>query len=335
MRIHISNLYGLSGGSATAAAMQSVTKVASEFAKDVGMEISIYRYPCEVDSERELSKRLDGVISSVSVGDIVILQLPTWNDTRFEEHLIQKLKVYKTTLIMFIHDVVPLQFDSGKEKLQRAVEMYNQADVLILPSKNMYKRLVEAGLTVEKICYQTLFDYVVDADMDRHAFLRKMIFTGSPKRFPFINEYHGTTPIDLYGLYKANPGANTVYQGQRMGTSLLLEMSKGGFGLVWAEDNQYEYYKMNLPFKVTTFLAAGIPLIIRKGIHIEDYVVKHKVGFAVDSLSEADEIVQTITEEQYGRMLENVKKVQFLITHGYYTRKVLVDAIVMAVEGSI
>ena len=335
MRIHISNLYGLSAGSATTAAMQSVTKVASEFARNVGMEISIYRYPCEVDSDKELSKRLDGIISSVSVGDVVILQLPTWNDARFEEYLIRKLKVYKTTLILFIHDVVPLQFGAEKEKLQRAVAMYNQADVLILPSKAMHDRLVEAGLTVEKICYQTMFDYVVDANLDKHAFVRKMIFTGSPKRFPFINQYQGTTPIDLYGLDQADQNSNTIYRGQRMGEALLWEMSKGGYGLVWAEDNQYEYYKMNLPFKVTTFLAAGIPLIIRRGIHVEDFVTKNQIGIVVDSLAEADQIVQVLTKEQYGRLLENVKKVQFLITHGYYTRKVLVDAIVMAVEGSI
>lgn len=332
MRLHITNLYGISGSSATSVAMHSVAKIASEFAQDAGLEVSIYKYPSRVDNDVELVKRLDGIMSPVSIGDIVILQLPTWNDMRYEERLIDKLKNYQVKLIMFIHDVVPLQFDSGEENLRAVINLYNKADVLILPSKKMYECLKEHGLKVEKVCFQTIFDYPLDVGMERHTFQRKMIFTGSPDRFGFVNHYQGKTPIVLYGKKAADPDSNTKCMGERIGVSLLSEMSEGGFGLVWAGDDQYAYYRLNLPFKATTFLAAGNPLIVQKGIHVADFVKEQEIGWEAESIEEADQLVQSLTEQQYRQTLDNVKRIQFLITHGYYTRKVLTDAVILALE---
>ena len=50
MRLHITNSYGISGSSATSVAMHSVAKIASEFAQDAGLEVSIYKYPSRVDN---------------------------------------------------------------------------------------------------------------------------------------------------------------------------------------------------------------------------------------------------------------------------------------------
>lgn len=332
MRLHITNLYGISGSSAAAIAMHNVTKVASEFARDVGLEVSIYRYPSWVDNDVELVKRLDGIMSPVSFGDLVILQLPTWNDLRYESQFIDKLKNYQVKLIMFVHDVVPLQFDSGEENLRTVIGMYNKADVLILPSEEMYECLKEHGLKVKKICFQKIWDYPVDVELEKHELKRQLLFTGSPERFGFVNHYQGKTPIILYGIKAADPASHTEFMGERIGITLLSELSQGGFGLVWAGDDQYEYYRLNQPFKAATFLAAGIPLVVQKGIHIADFVRTQGIGWVVENIEEADRLVQSVSEEEYQKVLDHVKRIQYLVTHGFYTRQVLTEAVIMAME---
>ena len=113
---------------------------------------------------------------------------------------------------------------------------------------------------------------------------------------------------------------------------LVFKFSRGGFGLLWAEDTQREYYQYNNPFKLGTYLAAGIPVIVQAGTHAADFVTKHNIGFVVDSLEEADNIVQNITEEEYSELSKNIENIAFLIRNGYYTRDVLNNAIKLSLE---
>ena len=91
---------------------------------------------------------------------------------------------------------------------------------------------------------------------------------------------------------------------------------------------------MNQPYKLGTNLAAGIPVIVRKGCANEDFVVKNGLGFAVDTLEEADRIVQSISEEEYQKLYSNVGNIQKLILDGAYTRKTLQEAIITVLESS-
>ena len=47
----------------------------------------------------------------------------------------------------------------------------------------------------------------------------------------------------------------------------------------------------------------------------------------VSSLEEASQVVQNCSEEEYNRMVSNLKQVQYLINNGYFTKKLFVDAI--------
>lgn len=153
MRVHISNLYGQSSMS-TAMISQNMT---TEIAKSLGFnELGIYNYPTSVDTAEEMSKRIDGIIASVSYGDLVILQLPSWNGSEFDLALIHKLKGYKNLkLAIYFHDVIPLQFKSNYYLMGDHIAMFNLADALIVPSTQMKDRLIDEGLTLEKNYYPT------------------------------------------------------------------------------------------------------------------------------------------------------------------------------------
>ena len=90
---------------------------------------------------------------------------------------------------------------------------------------------------------------------------------------------------------------------------MLLELSKGGFGLVWgnSEDSadERDYYKENISYKLSTYLAAGIPVIVPDYLSNFDYICEKGVGFVVSSLEEANQLVQECTEDQYNYMAKN------------------------------
>ena len=51
------------------------------------------------------------------------------------------------------------------------------------------------------------------------------------------------------------------------------------------------------------------------------------LGFVVDSLEEANRIVENLTEEEYQAILERVRKFSFLLKEGYFSKKILLDAV--------
>ena len=112
---------------------------------------------------------------------------------------------------------------------------------------------------------------------------------------------------------------------------LLLELSKGGFGLVWGNQenpkDEPDYYKMNCSYKLASYLSAGIPVIVPDYLSNADFVKEKGIGFVVSSLEEANEKVQNCTEDNYNQMVSNLKQVQYLINNGYFTKKLFVDTI--------
>ena len=62
---------------------------------------------------------MDGIMASISIGDVLVFQSPTWNGFEFDRVLFDKLKDMQVKIICFIHDVVPLMFDSNYYLMKR------------------------------------------------------------------------------------------------------------------------------------------------------------------------------------------------------------------------
>lgn len=327
MRTHITNLYGQSSES-TAMISQNMT---AQVARELGInELGIYNYPITVDSPGELSTRLDGIIASVSAEDIVILQLPTWNSLEFEQALVNKLKSYRNVKIaIYLHDVVPLQFKSNYYLMAPYIELFNQVDCLIVPSENMKNRLIEEGLTIENIIIQQMWDHPIAYDLSKTTFKREIHFAGSAEKFDFVKDWAGDIPLKVY----SNPigedlNEKTTYLGWHSDAALVSHLSEGGFGLVWTEiPDIQEYFALCNSYKLGTYLAAGIPVIVPRNLSNAQLINDHQLGFVVDSLDEADAIITKINTEEYEMLKENVANFAFLLRTGQFTKKVLTDAI--------
>lgn len=332
MNIHITNIYGLGGTAAEA--QQRVAEIANNTLHF--NELGIYHYEVDSDSSEMLRTRIDGIIAAVGWSDIVIFQLPTWNQIKFDEALIWQLNAYRgLKKIFFIHDIPPLMFELNRYLLKRYIDLYNQADLVILPSENMADFLYTEGLTVPKIIIQKMWDCPVSIDFSIYPPFNKIVnFAGnaSMDKFSFAKawkydsvkllvtaregDWQHDENIEFIGWFNdQNRLANTLRK-------------NGGFGLLWTEDEYTrEYMRLCACCKVSMYLASGIPVIVHSSIPEAKTVLRKKLGFAVDSLDEAVEKISNTTEEQYCQMVQSVGTFGELLRKGYFTKKLLTDAV--------
>lgn len=322
MRYHITRLFGLGGTGEYA--QQEIAKSAC----DIGFnELGLYHYPVRVDSTSELRKRIDGIVAGVQRNDVVILQLPTWNDVEYEKEFIRKMKRYKVRLGILVHDVRPMMFNKGEDSIREIVDVYNMADLLILPSKAMHDFLIERGLNVKKVLYQSIMDLNIDFRFPEPVFSKRIFFVGDSNRFPELLDWKGESEIYWYTRKLETNNSKLIHGGFLSETEFLVSLAKGGVGLVWADGQQGEYYKYNQPHKLCSYLAAGIPVIVKRGTAHSEFVLKYNLGVAVDTLKEADEFVQNLSEETYLQYLNNIKDISNMIRNGMFSKKLLIDAV--------
>lgn len=111
---------------------------------------------------------------------------------------------------------------------------------------------------------------------------------------------------------------------------LLLEMSTGGFGLVWMDDHDKEYQTLYCPYKLGAFVAAGIPVIIQRGLANQEIVEHNGLGMIVDSLDEAVARINSMSAEDYQAMVARVRSFSSLVRQGFFTRRLLTEAVFKA-----
>ena len=157
MNVYITKLNGMSFTSTE----QYAQHMAADIAHSLGIrEMGIYRYYAEAESTENRTRRFDGIIAGINAGDIVICQFPTWNGLSFERALVRHIKAYHGRIIIFIHDVEALMSDTHHKDLQDTVELYNEAEVLIVPSLGMRMFLTEHGIRIGmKFVIQEMWDY--------------------------------------------------------------------------------------------------------------------------------------------------------------------------------
>ncbi|QIL50441.1 sugar transferase [Weissella coleopterorum] len=328
MKKFITNLYGQSEQSTAMLAQHMVAQIA----KNEGYsEISVPAFPVTSDSESELLKRIDGMLPAVTSKDLVLAQLPSWNGIAFDEVFLRKIRSRTQKLVVFIHDFVPLMFDNNSYLFERYLDAYNLADLVIVPSEKMGAMLVEHGLNVPyKV--QTIWDHLTCVEgLSKPEFKREIQFAGNMGRFPFIKEWNYQNDLLVYSNRFDNfAESETLHiKGWKHDDQLLRELNQGGFGLVWSENienqSEREYSEMNVSFKFSSYLAAGIPLIVNRGLAKQSFVESQGIGLVADSLEEVNEYVSNINADEYQRLLQNVAGISTLIQDGFFTKKLLIE----------
>lgn len=128
MNVHITNIYGFIKD-------QELKKKQNLYA-DAGhalgfKEMGIFNFDVSTDTESELSKRIDGIISSLQFNDLVFVQLPTGNGEYYDNLLINKIKAYNTKICVLLHEQIEYEY------------ILNAADLIMPTSNEVYAYLKE------------------------------------------------------------------------------------------------------------------------------------------------------------------------------------------------
>ena len=128
-----------------------ITNIYADAAHILGFkEMGIFNFDVSTDTESELSKRLDGIISSLQFHDLVFIQLPTGNGEHYDNLLINKIKAYNTKVCILLHQTIEYEY------------VLNAVDLIMPTSNEVYAYLKEHNYS--NVFYKKNIHYEFDSN---------------------------------------------------------------------------------------------------------------------------------------------------------------------------
>ena len=155
MKVFYTKTYNMGGKNAQKQAW--IERVASRMGYE---EISFFKFPDETDSDTELDVRIEGIMAAVDTDAVVVFQYPGMISARYDRAVIRHLKKYRNRkLIIMVEDLGSMLQIPGYPDLKEEIELFQQADVLVLQSAMMKDYLVVHGLRKIPVLYQELWEF--------------------------------------------------------------------------------------------------------------------------------------------------------------------------------
>lgn len=279
------------------------------------------------------------ILTQVKQGDVLFLQYP--------------MKKFYKTACTFAHlkgaKVVTVIHDLGTFRRHRLTpkqenNRLSRTDFIIVHNEKMKEHLLHYGCQSQLYCLG-IFDYLSQTQPSiyptpHHPWA--VVYAGGLGKWrneflyklePYIHNW----VLDIYGRgfekeYAKN-WKHITYHGF-LNSEQFVKQIKADFGLVWdgnsineCAGDWGEYLKINNPHKTSFYLRSGIPVIVWSQAAIASFVHEHKIGVIVDSLTDIDRTLSTLTEKQYQIMKENAIKIGKVLGEGYFIKQALNEAI--------
>ena len=243
--------------------------------------------------------------------------------------LLRKILKKKNCKIYFVvHDIESIRY--GKN-IQEDVSYLNLCDAVVLHTEKMRETLQQNGVKVP-MKIMNFFPYLSNDDFaseeDMMNLRNTICFAGNLGKSVFLTELlkkkYQNISWRFYGLQgdlvfdKEN---RMEYMGKFSPDNV--SFIKAGWGLVWDGTSietcnglMGNYLRYNAPHKLSLYLASGMPVIVWKESGLAQEVEKRKVGISISSISEIEKRLENILEEDYKKILENVKKESLKLRQG-------------------
>lgn len=267
---------------------------------------------------------------------VVVLQYPYQSRIK---PLFETARKRGNKIILLCHDIDQLRF--GKDPLN---DLLGKADILIVHTPAM-KEWVEKNYPGKKCVVLGIFDYLCDFNPkecreENEDGKRHVVFAGNLVKSGFLAEISNIPSwlqYDVLGLRlpaEIRLPEGVVHRGAVPPEELPFEICNADFGLVWdgpsadcCSGEYGEYLRYNAPYKASSYIASGLPVIVWDKMGLADFVLKEGVGIAVGSLDEIPERLKAITPKEYEVMQDRVLEMQKRIKSGYFFMKAVEEAL--------
>jgi hypothetical protein len=286
----------------------------------------------------QTDKYIDGMLAGFDHGDTLFYLYPSWNFPTFDRNVFSKVKAHRDTkLVLVIMDFMPLQF-AALGDLDYIMATLNLADMLIVPAPEMVDWFRAHGLKSEMmIVQQELLDFLPDEN--EHLLVepptRTLAYIGDVSKVGSIL-HQNDFALAVWGKGDAPDNLGEQVRWQGLFEQKVERLPWGYVGLVWTDDEKYvaadlpNYGFINIPYKLSLYLASGIPVIVQEGSHAAEVVHRFGVGVAVSDLAA---ISTVIAETDWDAMRDNVNQVGTLVREGRFTMQFLIRAEFLLAEG--
>ncbi len=285
-------------------------------------------------------------LSDLHSGDCVLIQYPIINHTFLFPQIMRQLKKRNVKIILLIHDLETIHQGkreniSFRTKLRIASEekpVLKDADVIIAHNDRMKSLFGQMNLNAQIVSLE-IFDYLIP-DYNKEKIKRRIIAKDEPviiagnlrpHKAKYIYDLPNKTEFNLYGIGfdESKSKENIHYKGSFLANEIPYNMN-GSFGLVWDGNSidtcsgiYGEYLKVNNPHKTSLYLASGIPVIIWKEAALADFVIQNRCGLCVHNLHDIEDILKSISKEEYNDMVQSTVNISKKLRTGYYLKNTI------------
>lgn len=218
-----------------------------------------------------------------------------WGE-RYEQSLLNKLnnfrQVSNSKLIMVVTTL------PAAATMAAAIEQYNQADVLIVPSVAAGTRLLAQGLQVSRLGYLNVWDHELELSLPTPSFKRQLVTLD-----PALAEQ---VPAQVVA-----PGPTAVYDLN----------GAGGFGLIWPAT------KDESDLTAAAVLASGLPVIVQQDSYLAELIARAGMGVAVADLAAATAYLRQAAAADYQVMAQRAGRFSALVRAGGFTSQTISQAL--------
>lgn len=302
-------------------ALDGSIKPRNDLAKALNINTINVPYKEHVESIDSILKVLNGV-------DSLYFQYPIYNTG------INVLKTIRETypklnIVGIIHDIDSIRF-YGQEFSSNSPEFndFLMMDTLIVGSERVKMQILSSGYTGSIIVHGMWANIPEDIETDGlpivyagNLSLEKSGFLINPKYENIIKKY-----VSIFG--KINQGMGDVINYNYIGAlnnEFLVKYIRNTrnfeYGLIWDEPfgvdhtSWSDYNALNMPAKLSMYIRAGIPVIVKSNTRAAEIVEKYKIGVIIDSIEDIENVINN-NDIRYSMLANNVFDMSKYIKNG-------------------
>jgi hypothetical protein len=232
-------------------------------------------------------------------------------------------------IICFVVDIDGIK-DNDNELLKKEIAAFNRFKYFVVPNDGT-RDWLQMQVPSAIISTVEFLDFLATPFEGNRKKTNQVVFAGNLEKSTFLKKLRPLMEVshdlhfNLYGPgYTDDMGStpNVSYKGVANPYELPSKL-EGSFGLVWdggsidkPEGSLGDYMRYISHHKISLYILSGLPVIVPEIAGSAPLVKKYGIGLTIKNLYEIEDKINSVSEEQYQQMRQNMKPLAKKIANG-------------------